>query len=74
MPMLFSRARSSLTGLAVAALAAATVFGAPPPPGDPAAEPSSLTRAPAAIWRLDSETAYQDPSGIILEESTRFRG
>ncbi|HYC99674.1 MAG TPA: hypothetical protein VEB22_00475, partial [Phycisphaerales bacterium] len=73
MPTLFSRARSSLTGLAVAAVSAATAFGAPPP-GDPVAEPVALTRAPAAIWRLDGETSYQDPRGIILEESTRFRG
>lgn len=70
------RARPALASLA---LAAATPFAAADPNGigtgvGPVAFGEPPVRTAADIWRIAPATTYSDPRGIVLEESTNFRG
>lgn len=57
----------------LASVVAATLFSAAP---TSAAEPGNADRltAPLDIWRTAAQTVFDDPRGIVLEHSTRFRG
>lgn len=39
-----------------------------------AAGPGNAAPPPSNIWRTAAQTVYDDPRGIVLERSTRFRG